>query len=1384
MTDTGQGPTGGAPDSAQVDQRRQRVRQAVKAWTGQLIDLGGRNTLLYYKDLKQGTLDLGLADPVALDELLKSETVRLSNLFDPTAVEAAARRVRGIRAKANENFEERGLRTLFLGLGMATWTNTRGTSVPAAPVLLRLAHIIARGKAGDDFDLSLPGEWELNPTLLRLLATDYQVHVAADELVDLLDDEDTSTPDPKDVFDRLTAAASAAVPGFAITPRAVLGNFSYAKLPMVKDLEVAEELLVAHDLLSAIAGDEGARQSMRARHSEATIDEPDVIPPADEFIVLDADASQSYVINAAMQGGDLVVEGPPGTGKSQTIANLISTLAAHGQRVLFVAEKRAAIDAVLDRLNRVGLGDLVMDLHDATLSKRQLAQNISRTLAAASHIPLPDVSATHATLTARRETLRRRVQSLHAQRDPWGMSVYEAQSRTLAIQEDGHTAWRLAGDELKALDAASYAAAREELRDYAGLGGLTADADGPWHLARAAGAISSPDRAQAALASVSSLLNQTLPSSMAVLQRTAAECGLLAATTVSGWSAQLSLLAAVTTTVSTFDPSVFDAPLEQLATDLAPARRSAVGRLTAQLTKGRYRNAKKTVGALARHKSKASELLDAVTAAAAQRAQWRELTGRDERPRPPADLATASAALSQLEAEVDTVAGWTQRGDLAQLDTAALANDLQALVADQMTLAKLPELHRLETSLRGRHVGRLLDDLTARHVTGDIALQMLEHGWVSSILEYVALSDPQIGAFDGDAHRRTVAEFQAADAAHIESSAVRVRRAVAERITAARDAFPQESDVVEKQARLKQRHMPLRALFEQAPNVLGAVKPCWAMSPLLVAQLLPVRQCFDVVIFDEASQVMPADAVGALMRADRAVVAGDPHQLPPTSFFAASGGGEDDEDDEDTDTNATALTSDLESVLDVMAALLPAPVGTRTLAWHYRSRDERLIAFSNAQPNLYDWSLTTFPGAIGRNCIEHELVPFVAGRVGQEDSVADEVTRVVQLVQQHARTRPHESLGIITMGIKHANRIGEAIRRARLDDDVLDDFCDDEDAGAEPLFVKNLERVQGDERDAIILSIGYGKSADGRMLYRFGPLNNEGGERRLNVAITRARTRMTVVSSFSSTDMDPAKLRAEGAQMLARYLAYAESDGSDLGSVAQSKPELNPFERDVRDHLTAAGIPVIAQYGSSGYWIDYAAQHPTRPGEMVLALECDGATYHSSATARDRDRLRQQHLERLGWVFHRIWSSDWFHHREDQVERATVAYRAAVDGADGRRAAQQSNADAPAPPTPAAAPEATADATATMAPTPNPTVQEPAAPKRSRRPALPRGEPIAAYSHAQLVALIRWIESDTLLRTEEELVAEAMRELGFGRRGTKIQSALMAAIDDARAGPR
>ena len=240
------------------------------------------------------------------------------------------------------------------------------------------------------------------------------------------------------------------------------------------------------------------------------------------------------------------------------------------------------------------------------------------------------------------------------------------------------------------------------------------------------------------------------------------------------------------------------------------------------------------------------------------------------------------------------------------------------------------------------------------------------------------------------------------------------------------------------------------------------------------------------------------------------------------------------------------------------------------------------------------------------------------------------------------------------MGIKHARRVEAEVDYALISRPELGAFFA-EDKG-ERFFVKNLERVQGDERDAIILTIGYGKDRSGRLLYRFGPLNFKGGERRLNVAITRARRRMTIVSSFDHRDMDFDRTKARGVELLRLYLEYAESRGKRFGDGGRLAFPENSFEADVKNALQSKGIELIPQYGVSRYRIDFVAKHPKRPGRLVLAVECDGASYHSAYTARDRDRLRQQHLEALGWRFHRIWSTDWFMRRDQEIDRTVAAY--------------------------------------------------------------------------------------------------------------------------------
>lgn len=1344
-----------AAGEAISDARRSLVGSARKVWADKLIDLTRRNNLLYYRELKLGSYELKAAAPDALLDLLSGSPVVLTRLVpakdlqgepetrgeDPNELTpeqlGAARRFVEIQRKADENFEERGLGTMFVAYGLATWIASDGGRNAEAPVLL--CPVRLEGKE-QKRALRRRGDLELNPALQYVLEHDYGVRSAGDRSVEVLADEERQRDVAayEEVFKALEGAASH-IPGFKVQRRAVIGNFSFQKLAMVKDLEAWGDAMATSDIVAALAGDNDARLSVGRDDGELDPDVFDLERPNKEFLVLDADSSQRLAIRAVLADQNVVIAGPPGTGKSQTISNLIAELVAAGKRVLFVAEKRAALDMVKQRLVRVGLGDVVLDVHGA-VSKREIMEQFATVLTLIHSIGPVSDGALMSELQHRRDKLRAFAELLREAIRPIGLDLETVHGRLLRLPGEAKTSVRWRGPELDGFDSETSRSIDELLRTAGAYPSLFLGTDASlWCRA----AIDTPEGAQRATDLVRELVADLSHLKMALTR--VQQSGLRHPTSVQEAETLAQLLLGVNSLLERYDGALFAEDLPSLAAGLAVARWGFLSRLTAVLRPS-FRRARKRVLALRRSGVAARVLADEVDEAEEARGRWRAAVAAahvmPSRVAAATDSRDAVAAVSQ---KASALRALLAHGALPGDEIEELTRRVQALHRDEAHALRVAQLRHVDAEMRRRGAGPIVDELRTTPRDPGLWPTTFEYARLASARDRFLVEHPELAVFDGRSHDSIVAEFRRLDRAVLEAAVRRIRRAHAEHAVRAMNMKPDQASAVRNEAHKQKRHKTLRQLAAEALDVVTALKPCWMASPLAVSQVLLGSRAvaFDVVIFDEASQVLPEDAVTALLRGRVAVVAGDRHQLPPTPFFVAG------QDDGDGDTDGAQATSGMESVLDAMKVFVPE----RSLLWHYRSEDERLIAFSNQE--IYGSSLVTFPGVGRWAAVTHVLVPQVLAD-GEELSSSAEVERVVELVIDHATTRPDESLGVITMGIKHQRRILARLEQVREEHPELDEFFESEGhrERQEPFFVKNLERVQGDERDAIVLSIGYGKDRGGRLVYRFGPLLYDGGERRLNVAVTRAKRRLTLVTSFSHEDMEDGRIHSRGMRLLKQYIRYAATGGAVISNEAGTAVERNPFELDVEDALRSRGIDVIPQYGVSRYRIDLVANHPKLPGRRVLAIECDGASYHSVATVRDRDRLRQEHLERLGWRFVRIWSTDWFDRREEEIRRVVAAYEAAV-------------ADAP-PPRPqrrgiaAAAPvleQLTTDLQV-----------------RGPRPPLQPGLAIDEYDFSLLTQMVRWVRSDGRLRTDEQLLSEVAEVLGFARVGRRIREKISAAI--------
>ena len=543
-----------------------------------------------------------------------------------------------------------------------------------------------------------------------------------------------------------------------------------------------------------------------------------------------------------------------------------------------------------------------------------------------------------------------------------------------------------------------------------------------------------------------------------------------------------------------------------------------------------------------------------------------------------------------------------------------------------------------------------------------------ERAWYESIVVTALSERPVLGSFDGQLHEGRIERFKSIDKQSLEYNRSRVasthrRRAYRPNLLPDRlvrlGSAPRAFQIRQWQYQLRSlqheiqkrsRHKPIRQLLDEAGRIIQELKPVFMMSPLSIANYLnPDSVAFDLVVFDEASQVRPVDALGALLRAKKAVVVGDSRQLPPSSFFDRIVQSDDDDGGE-------SVTADIESILGLFASR-GAP--SRALRWHYRSRHESLIAVSNQE--FYDGDLVTFPSPdVGREAtgLGFHYLPGTIYDRGHSAANQREAEAVAEAVMEHAVKAPGLSLGVAAFSQSQARAIEDQVEMLRLQDDSGEEFFAAHPE--EPFFVKNLENVQGDERDVIFISIGYGRDATGQVSMNFGPLNNPGGERRLNVLITRAKHRCHVFTNLRADDIDLSRTRSVGVRVLKTFLAYAETGVMPVEVPYKSDFSVDsPFQREVARRLESLGYLVHQEVASGGKFVDIGIVDPQRPGRYIIGIECDGASYHSSRSARDRDRLREEVLEGLGWTLHRVWSTDWFTNSGRELGRTVEAIKEA-----------------------------------------------------------------------------------------------------------------------------
>ena len=1363
-------PTFASDESAAPEPAEDETIDRLERWKRRLLDLSLRNKLLNFKDGKK-SVPLDCPNPARLEDMLAagerfsfrpktsvlgSDDVRDAALFEEQnrddgriaflnqALEGRLLhttltekelddRLTELFQITRTSFEEGGANILFLAFGFLKWSQKDGGPLYRAPLLL-IPVSLQRTSVRAGFRLALhEEESRFNPTLLQLLRQDYQLRMPEVE-------KDLPTDQSGLDLDRIWRIVRSHVrdlKGWEVTTDVVLSTFSFTKFLMWQDLVERMDVLKRNPVVRHLIDTPKESYGDGGGFPDPTRMDRDH-HPKDVFAPLSADSSQLAAVLAAAGGKDFVLFGPPGTGKSQTIANMISQCLALDKTVLFVSQKTAALEVVQRRLNDIGIGDYCLEIHSAKSQKSAVLGQLKKAWHERSSDMAPDWDRTTEDLAELRTQLNTVVNALHV-RHPNGITAYEAFGRVVANRDRFkglQLSWRGDGPDLDQL---------RKLRRLCHEAGM--------HLTQIGELAQHPLQVirrtewspgwrhdlEAAIDGGLGLLptledRASVFESLTGLPRCHSVTGLRglllfgqALCRPESWRAARFLTADRTTLrakVGTLD-KVLKSIAERRAAMAAAYRSSVIdldlGRLLSDwndasaanflVRSGRKKQVSRRLepfasgplpddigrdlvllielsGLIEELRAIESDLAVFGPQCNGEKTDIAELTGNLDTADRLALYATKLATVFGVEAStiVDLMVGLLSQPDQPfQVDGHARAvleafdaalrdafqlrasiamlagieeSDLpsgEEWIADTLALLErwrpalklAPDWCRwndVAQNVRQADLAVLVDAVAESRVAPGEVEDAFETAYARWWADKVVEETKVLRSFLANQHEDAIQRFKALDERIVELSRKIVRAKLKGDIpTPTGFGSDPEWGTLARELVKKTRHMPLRQLFGTIPRVYTKLTPCVMMSPLSIAQYLPPDATpFDVVIFDEASQIPVWDAIGAIARGKQVIIAGDPEQLPPTSVGERST----DEIEDGTDVE------DQESILsECIASNLPY----RRLNWHYRSRHESLIAFSNQR--YYDGHLVTFPSPVTEDrAVSYVHVPGGVyerggGRINREEArvlVAD----VVRRLRNPAFERDRQSLGIVTFNGEQCRLIERLLDDARRVDPGLDRFFNPLE-WHEPVFVKNLENVQGDERDIILFSVAVAPSEEGRPVSTISSLNKDGGYRRLNVAITRARQEMVVFATLKPSQIDLTRTRSRGVQDFKHFLEFAERGPRALAEAfapTGDDPD-SPFEVAVMKALEANGWVAHPQVGVSGFRIDLGVVHPDHPGRYLAGVECDGATYHRAATARDRDRLREIILNGLGWRIRRVWSTDWWMDSERALDR-------------------------------------------------------------------------------------------------------------------------------------